>query len=186
MINKTKKHYCRVAIIVAVLSSLISFTPIGDKALPVGQAVEVQAATVGENNALAKAKSYLGTMPFSKKGLIEQLKYEGFTAKEAKYGASKCGANWKKQAEAKAKSYLSTMPFSKKGLIDQLKYDGFTAKEAKHGVSKCGANWKEQAAKKAKSYLNTMSFSKQGLIDQLKYDGFTDKEAKYGVKKAGY
>ena len=184
MINKTKKHFLSIAIIVAVLSSLISVTPISDKAFPTGQAIEVQAATSGESNALSRAKAYLQIMPFSKKGLIKQLKFEGFTSKEAKYGAGKCGANWKEQASKKAKSYLDTMPFSKKGLIKQLKYDGFTAKEATYGVSKCGANWKEQAVKKAKSYLSSMSFSKQGLINQLKYDGFTDKEAKYGVKKA--
>lgn len=184
MINKTKKHFYSVAIIVAILSSIISFTPIGDKALPAGQATEAQAATMGESNSLSRAKSYLETMSFSKKGLIKQLKFEGYTAKEAKYGASKCGANWKNQAAAKAKSYLDTMPFSKKGLIKQLKFDGFTDSEAKYGVSKCGANWKEQAAKKAKSYLDTMSFSRQGLINQLKFDGFTDKEAKYGVKKS--
>lgn len=184
MINKTKKHFLSIAIIAAILSSLISVTPIGDKALPAWQATEAQAATSGESNALSKAKEYLQTMSFSKKGLIKQLKFEGFSSKEAKYGAGKCGANWKKQAEAKAKSYLETMPFSKKGLVKQLKFDGFTAKEASYGVSKCGANWKEQAVKKAKSYLSTMSFSKQSLINQLKFDGFTDKEAKYGVKKA--
>lgn len=184
MINKTKKHFFSIAIITAVLSSLISFTPIANKALPTGQAIEAQAATKGESNALSKAKSYLGTMPFSKKGLIKQLKFDGFSSKEAKYGASKCGANWKEQALKKAKSYLDTMPFSKKGLIKQLKFDGFSSKEANYGAGKCGANWKEQAVKKAKSYLSTMSFSKQGLINQLKFDGFTDKEAKYGAKKA--
>lgn len=184
MRNKSKKHFFSTAIIIAAFSTLISLTPICNKTLPAGQAVEVQAATTGENNALARAKSYLETMPFSKKGLIKQLKYEGYTSKEAKYAASKCGANWKNQAVAKAKTYLSTMPFSKKGLIKQLKYDGYTDTEAKYGVSKCKANWKEQAVKKAKSYLSTMSFSKQSLINQLKYDGFTDKEAKYAVKKA--
>lgn len=181
--NKTKKDFFSIAIITAVLSTLISFTPIVNKVLPAGQTIEAQAATTGENNALSKAKSYLDTMPFSKKGLIKQLKFDGFSSKEAKYGANKCGANWKKQAEAKAKKYLSTMAFSKKGLIKQLKYDEFTNKEAKYGVNRCKANWKEQAVKKAKSYLNTMSFSKQGLINQLKYDGFTDAEAKYAANK---
>ena len=44
-----------------------------------GQAIEVQAATSGESNALSRAKAYLQIMPFSKKGLIKQLKFEGFT-----------------------------------------------------------------------------------------------------------
>jgi hypothetical protein len=97
-----------------------------------------QAATLGQKNALAKAKSYLSIMAFSKSGLIKQLKYEGFTAKEAKYGAAHCGANWKKQAVKKAKEYLKLMAFSKSGLIKQLKYDGFTSAQAKYAAKKVG------------------------------------------------
>lgn len=97
-----------------------------------------ETATLGESNALSAAKTYLQTMSFSKKGLKDQLKYEGYTDKEAKYGVNKCGANWKEQAAKKAKEYLDTMPFSKKDLINQLKYDGFTTEQANYGVKKAG------------------------------------------------
>ena len=142
--------------------------------------------SLGKSNALKRAISYLDYMPFSKSGLIKQLKFEGFSAKEAKYAANNCGANWNKQAVNKAKQYLETTPFSKSGLIKQLKFEGFTSKQAKHGVKYCKANWKKQAVKKAKQYLDTMSFSKSGLISQLKYEGFTSDQAKYAAKKVGF
>jgi uncharacterized lipoprotein YajG len=41
--------------------------------------------TLGEINAALKAKQYLRTMPFSRKGLIGQLEYEGFTPQQAEY-----------------------------------------------------------------------------------------------------
>ncbi len=98
--------------------------------------VTVQAATYGQKQAKAKAKSYLRFMAFSKKGLYKQLRYEGFSKKESKYGVKHCGANWNKQAVKKAKSYLKTMNFSKKGLYEQLRYEGFTKNQAKYGVKK--------------------------------------------------
>lgn len=139
MRNKEKKHTYGKVIIISAFSVLISLTPITNMTLPINHhTIEVQAATLGETNALEKAKLYLDTMPFSKKGLVKQLKFDGFSAKEAKYGANKCKANWKKQAAKKAKLYLETQPFSKTGLIKQLKFDGFTAKQAKYGAKKAG------------------------------------------------
>lgn len=94
--------------------------------------------TKGEKNALALAKSYLAFTSFSYSGLIKQLKYEGFTASEAKYGADHCGADWYKQAAKKAAEYLDLMPFSRSGLIEQLEYEGFTHEEAVYGVNQNG------------------------------------------------
>ena len=137
-----------------------------------------------KKKAVQKAKSYLEYTAFSKKGLKEQLIYEGFTEDEAKYGVKHCGADWNEQALKKAKSYLEFTAFSKKGLKEQLIYDGFTEDEAKYGVKHCEANWKEQALKQAKQYLSYSDFSKQELKEQLIYEGFTEDEAKYAVKKA--
>lgn len=47
--------------------------------------------TKGQENALKSAETYLGTMSFSKSGLIDQLEFEGHTAEEAEYGASAVG-----------------------------------------------------------------------------------------------
>lgn len=95
-------------------------------------------ATLGEQNALKKAKMYLEVMPFSYIGLIKQLEYEGYTNKEAVYGADNCGADWFEQAAKKAKIYLEMMPFSKEGLIAQLEYEGFTHEQAVYGAKKNG------------------------------------------------
>lgn len=94
--------------------------------------------TLGEKNALSQAKNYLSIMAFSYNGLIEQLKYEGYSESEAKYGVDNCNANWNSQALKKAKEYLNVMAFSKSGLIDQLIFDGFTNSQAEYGVTSVG------------------------------------------------
>ena len=41
---------------------------------------------MGERMALTSAKNYLRGSAFSRKGLIEQLEFEGYTTEEATYG----------------------------------------------------------------------------------------------------
>ena len=96
------------------------------------------AVTMGEQNALAKAKDYLSFMAFSYKGLVEQLEYEGYLHSEAVYGADHCGADWNEQAALKAASYLELMSFSRSGLIEQLEYEGFTHAQAVYGAEQNG------------------------------------------------
>ena len=134
---KKMKQLITVSIIITTL--LFSIACVGESAyVPVTTQVTVQAATLGQKNAVKKAQSYLSFMAFSKKGLIEQLKYEGYSTSEAKYGVKHCKVNWKKQAVKKAKSYLKMMAFSKSGLIEQLRYEGFTKKQANYAVKKVG------------------------------------------------
>ena len=95
---------------------------------------ENDGTTMGERMALSSAKNYLRTMGFSKKGLINQLEFEGYSTEEATYAVNNCGANWKEQAVRVAKNYLNTMSFSKQGLIDQLEFEGFTSEEASYGA----------------------------------------------------
>lgn len=94
--------------------------------------------TMGQKNALAKAKSYLDYSAFSYKGLIKQLEYEKFSTADATYAVDNCGADWFEQAAKKAKSYLSFTSFSRDGLIEQLEYDGFTHEQAVYGVEQNG------------------------------------------------
>lgn len=91
-------------------------------------------ATTGERNALKRAKEYLDYTAFSYSGLIEQLEFEGYSHKEAQYGADHCGANWKEQAAKKAQQYLDFSAFSRQALIEQLEFEGFTHSEAVYGV----------------------------------------------------
>lgn len=92
----------------------------------------------GSTQAAKRAKEYLGIMAFSRKGLIEQLEFEGFTNSQAIYGVDHSGANWKSQAVKKAKDYLDIMSFSRSGLIEQLEFEGFTSAEANYAVSEIG------------------------------------------------
>lgn len=77
-------------------------------------------------------------MPFSLKGLIKQLEYEGFSTSDAEYGATHIEVDWNEQAALKAQNYLDLMSFSKSGLIKQLEYEGFTKEQAEYGVKAVG------------------------------------------------
>ena len=99
---------------------------------------QANSATLGEKNALSKAKSYLSYSAFSYKGLVEQLEFEGFSNQEATDGADNCGADWNEQAAKKAKSYMSYSSFSKNSLIEQLEFEGFTKEQAQYGATSVG------------------------------------------------
>lgn len=94
--------------------------------------------TAGQSNAVRKAESYLELSAFSRKGLIDQLKFEGFSAKDAAYGVDHVDVDWNEQAAKKAQSYLDMTAFSRSGLIEQLEFEGFTAAQARHGVTEAG------------------------------------------------
>jgi hypothetical protein len=49
---------------------------------------------ISRANAVRMAKEYLSSQAFSRKGLVSQLKYEGFSRSDATYGASHSRANW--------------------------------------------------------------------------------------------
>lgn len=112
--------------------------PEGNSSSGAYSAPDSTAVTMGEKNALAKAKDYLSIMPFSYSGLVEQLEFEGYTTSEAIYGADNCGADWNEQAAKKARDYLDIMSFSRQGLIDQLEFEGFTDAQAEYGVTAVG------------------------------------------------
>lgn len=104
----------------------------------ISQEKQAETVTMGQKNALRKAKEYLAVMPFSHSGLAKQLEFEGYTSEEATYGADNCGADWNDQAAKKAKEYLDISAFSRDGLIKQLEYEGFTNAQAIHGVTANG------------------------------------------------
>lgn len=155
--------------------------------------------TSSQQNAVRDAIRYLENSAFSKRGLIGQLEYEGYSTADATYGANNSGANWNEQAEKSAKSYLENSAFSRAGLIDQLEYEGFTTAQATHGVNFVGLGGgslsassneetgmkgtvsQQNAVRAAISYLEYGAFSKQGLIDQLEYEGYSNADATYGA-----
>lgn len=139
--------------------------------------------TVSQKNAIRAAKHYLENMPFSEKGLIKQLAYEGYSEEDATFAVQNLNIQWNKVAVIAAKQYLENQAFSEKGLIKQLKYEGYNEEDAIYGVQNIEVDWNEQAAIVAKNYLENQSFSRSGLIKQLKYEGFTTKQATYGVNQ---
>ena len=100
------------------------------------QPVARAAATSSQSRALQTARDYLDYQGFSKKGLIRQLKFEGYSTGDASWAASHVGANWNAQAVRVAKAYLDYQSFSRSGLVAQLKFEGFTQSQAEYGVRK--------------------------------------------------
>ena len=94
--------------------------------------------TAEQENAIGTAEDYLAYAAFSRSGLIDQLKYEGYSKAAAAFAVDHITVNWKEQAYLMAKSYLDYTHFSRSGLISQLKYEGFSTKEATYGVTKAG------------------------------------------------
>jgi hypothetical protein len=72
--------------------------------------------TSGQRNAIESARSYLSFTAFSKSGLIDQLKFEGYSTRK--------------------KAYLRFTSFSLSGLIDQLVFEGFTRAQAVYGANR--------------------------------------------------
>lgn len=108
------------------------------KPKPKAQPTSTGSPTVSQQNAVRSAQEYLQSQAFSQKGLISQLKYEGFSTADATYAVGAFYVNWSDQAAKVAKDYLQSQAFSRSGLIAQLEYEGFTASQATFGVTKAG------------------------------------------------
>lgn len=75
---------------------------------------------------------------FSRKGLIEQLEFEGYSTKDATFAVVSLNVDWNEQAAKKAEDYLDYDNFSRSGLIEQLEFEGFTTAQATYGVNQTG------------------------------------------------
>lgn len=93
-------------------------------------------ATDDQTKALQVAKGYLNVMAFSRKGLIEQLIYEGISEDDANYAADNCHVDWNEQALTTAKQYQSIFDFSAYDMLHQLEHDGYTQDQAKYACEK--------------------------------------------------
>ena len=93
--------------------------------------------TKAQEQAMGAAEDYLNSSHFSKSGLIDQLEYEGYSAKDAKFAVTHIKVSWNEQA-AGAAEVSQHSHFSRSGLIEQLKYEGYTQTQAVYGVNKAG------------------------------------------------
>ena len=178
-------------LVLSIIAAILMALPIAATA-PAASADTVQISTQHtfsetptQRQARLSARDYLDGQAFSRSGLIEQLKYEGFSTRAATYGVDHVSVSWYHQAVLSAKDYLDGQHFSRSGLIEQLEYEGFTARQAVYAVNHISVSWYRQAVLMARDYLDGQHFSRSGLIEQLEYEGFTQSQAIYGVNRTG-
>jgi colicin import membrane protein len=94
--------------------------------------------TAGQENAIESAQDYLDYSAFSKTGLVKQLKFEGYTDKDATFAVNHIKVNWNEQAAKSAADYLDYSSFSRQGLIDQLEFEGYSEEQATYGATQAG------------------------------------------------
>lgn len=105
---------------------------------PAPPAPEAPQLTVSQENAIDKAEDYLSFAAFSKSGLVQQLKFEGFSTADANFAVANIEVDWNEQAAKKAEDYMNMSSFSRSGLIAQLKFEGFTPAQAAYGAKSVG------------------------------------------------
>lgn len=117
-----------------------AYTPevLTPKPAPLATPDPLAGISVGRLNAIKTAESYLKHSSFSRKGLVDQLRFEGYTSDEAVFACDYLEPDWYAEAAEAAASYMSFSSFSRKGLLDQLKFEGFTDDEAAYGVASVG------------------------------------------------
>jgi hypothetical protein len=106
--------------------------------------VTTPALTQQQKSAVAAAKQYLSTAPFSQQGLIDQLDSSagsGYSVNDATVAVDSLTVNWNAEAVQAAKQYLQTQPFSCSDLIQQLDSsagDQYTVAQATYGATQAG------------------------------------------------
>lgn len=138
--RKSLLYFCSAVIILNIIGCG-SDSKTSDKTSTNNVKVEQETKVPREHrNTLRSAEVYLKTMPFSKKGLYNQLTSdagEKYPADAAQYAVDNVKTNWKENALKAAKNYDKIMPMSKQGLYEQLTStagDGYTPEEAQYAV----------------------------------------------------
>lgn len=91
-------------------------------------------------NALRSAESYISMMPFSEKGLYDQLTSEAgdkYPAEAAQYAIDNIEVDYNEQALKAAQNYLDMMPMSDDQLKQQLMSDAgdkYTEEQAQYAI----------------------------------------------------
>lgn len=94
--------------------------------------------TKAQEQAVAKAQSYIDLSGFSAKGLAKQLAFEGFSAADVAFAVKHVDVDWNAEAQQAAENYLAVTSFSKASLTKQLLFDGFTKAQAAQAVQSTG------------------------------------------------
>ncbi len=153
------------------------------------QKLEVEKPEIWDEQALRAAENYLNKSGFSKHGLIDRLKLEKFTNKQANNAVQTLdkhkNVDWDEQAFKAAENYLCYFCLSREGLLNRLQFNKFTKDQANRAVSRLESagkvDWNEQVLKQAESYVAGNNFSKQKIINQLRNKKFTKEQAENAV-----
>jgi Host cell surface-exposed lipoprotein/Protein of unknown function (DUF2510)/Glucodextranase, domain B len=106
--------------------------------------IEIEQATLSQQNALKAAEHYLEFTAFSKAGLIEQLSSpagDQYPYQDAVFAVEHLHVNWDEQAVKSAKKYLEFTSFSCQGMIEQLSSSAgekFTVGQAEYAAHRVG------------------------------------------------
>lgn len=97
--------------------------------------------TTVQSRAVSTARGYLGFMPFSRAGLIDQLEFEGFSSATSRIAVDYVNPSWAFQAAESAEGYIDTFGWShwtRSSLYGQLRYEGFTSAQANYALDAVG------------------------------------------------
>lgn len=122
--------------------------PLDDLELSITSEEPKPVLTLGQENAIGSAQSYLSFSAFSRAGLYQQLTSEygeGYEAGDAEFAIAyleeKGLVDWNAEAVESAESYLEFSQFSRAGLYDQLTSEygeGFTSEQTEYALSQVG------------------------------------------------
>lgn len=123
--------------------------------------------TKAQKDAIEVAKKWFDFKPYSRTKLIDRLKHDGFTDKEAIYGVENINVHWVDNISAYWDEYLST---SKEEIENEYS-----------DTSKTETMAQKNAVKVVKDWLEVKGFSRDRLIKRLENDGFSVQDSTYAV-----
>ncbi|MBR1417263.1 MAG: Ltp family lipoprotein [Bacilli bacterium] len=152
-----------------------------------GKYATISAKTVSlakaKKSAVKKAKELVsGDFGYSKKSLISELQYYGYSKKAATYGAENAGINYKKEALKYAKNNITSEKFVKQ----YLESSGFTKKEINYAMKNANIDYNANARVYDRYDLENYGISKNNLTNNLNNALFTSKQVKNATKNIRY
>ena len=124
-----------------------------------------------------EARAYLASESFSRFGLIEQLRFDGFSLRDAEEAADALLVDWSEEAAKSAKWFLDEGGYSKVGLIKQLELEGFSTVEARAGLESLNVDWVQQAIQLLKKMRRSVGDSQTDAVELLEAHGFSSEQA---------
>lgn len=83
---------------------------------------------------LKRAEDYIESMSFSKKGLAQRLKFEGYPEDAISFAVGSVSVDYNEEALGRAKMLKIEQKFTENGIREQLYFDGFEEEEINYAV----------------------------------------------------